>query len=84
MRTPLIRETADAGAHTFVLTDAEYGSPTTADSVSYSIEGTVATKIGDAHTTVPLDQAPELGDQLCGRRIHGSAGDDGGNEGSKP
>jgi len=84
MRTPLIRDTTDASAHTFVLTDAEYGSPTAVDSVSYSIQGTVATKVGDAHTTVPLDQAPELGDQLCGRRIHGSAGGDGGNEGSNP
>ena len=51
--------------------------------LSYSIQGTVATKVGDAHTTVPLDQAPELGDQLCGMRIHGSAGGDGGN-GSNP
>ncbi|HEV8088369.1 MAG TPA: hypothetical protein VGQ50_06835 [Actinomycetota bacterium] len=63
-------------------TDAEYGSPTTVDAVSYSIQGTVATKVGGAHTTVSLDRAPEPGDQLCGMKTHGSAGDDGGNEGS--
>ena len=33
-----------------------------------------ATKIGDRHTTVPLNQAPEPTDQLCGAPIHGSAG----------
>ena len=33
-------ETTDSGAHTFVLTDAEFDSPTTVDSVSYSIQST--------------------------------------------
>jgi hypothetical protein len=67
-----------------VPTDAEYGSPTTVDAVSYSIQGTVATKVGGAHTAVPLDRAPEPGGQLCGMGIHGSAGGDGVNEGSNP
>jgi hypothetical protein len=43
--------------------------------VSFSIEGTIATKTGQDHTTVPLDQAPKPTGQLCGMRIHGSAAD---------
>jgi hypothetical protein len=75
-------ETTDSGEHALVLTDAEFGSPTSVDSVSYSIQGTIATKVGEAHTTVPLDQAPVPTEQLCGVKIHGSAGGDVGNGGS--
>ena len=67
--------TTDSGEHTFVVTDAEFGSPDAAvDSVSFSIEGTIATKAGQDHTTVPLPQAPVPTNELCGVRIHGSAG----------
>ncbi len=49
--------------------DAEFGSPTSVDSVSYFLQGTIATKVGDAYTTVPLDQTPVPTDQLCSRSM---------------
>jgi hypothetical protein len=68
-------EISDRGKGTLVLTDATFEPPdASVDSVSFLIEGTIATKIGDRHTTVPLNQAPEPTDQLCGAPIHGSAG----------
>jgi hypothetical protein len=68
-------ETSDTGQGTLVLTDATFEPPdASVDSTSFSIEGTIATKTGQDHTTVPLDRAPEPTDQLCGVRIHGSAG----------
>ena len=68
-------EMSDRGKGVLVLTDATFEPPdASVDSVSYLIEGTIATKVGKDHTTVPLDQAPEPTDQLCGAPIHGSAG----------
>jgi hypothetical protein len=67
-------ELSDRGEGTLVLTDATFEPPdASVDSVSFSIEGTIATKTGQDHTTVPLDTAPEPTDQLCGAPIHGSA-----------
>jgi hypothetical protein len=55
------------------------------DSTSFLIKGTIATKTGQDHTTVPLDQAPVPTNELCGTKIHGSAaGDTGGGGGSSP
>jgi hypothetical protein len=68
-------ETSDKGKGSLVLTDATLEPPdASVDSTSFLIEGTTATKTGQERTTVPLDQAPEPTDQLCGVRIHGSAG----------
>jgi len=68
-------ELSDRGEGILVLTDATFEPPdASVDSVSFSIEGTIASKVGQDHTTLPLDQAPEPTDQLCGAKIYGSAG----------
>ena len=78
-------ELSDTGKGTLVLTDATFEPPdASVDSTSFLINGTIATKTGQDHTTtVPLDQAPVPTNELCGTKIHGSAaGDTGG--GSSP
>lgn len=65
---------SDRGEGILVLTDATFEPPdASVDSVSFSIEGTIATKTGQDHTIVPLDRAPKPTDRLCGAPIHGSA-----------
>jgi hypothetical protein len=67
-------EASDTGQATFVLDHAEWdASGASVLEESFAVDGTVATKLAQQRSTVPLDQAPVPTDELCGVPVHGSA-----------
>jgi len=65
--------TAPDGVSTFQLYSTEKLTPAQVQTTSMIVEGTTATVTAITTDTMPLDQAPLPGIDLCGAPIHGSA-----------